>query len=70
MDYIDYGLGVLSAMVLEAEDSDQAFELSDVYHDLSKRGLLAGHEVFERFYEIGSHPGLLDTIEFFRHTEG
>jgi NDP-sugar pyrophosphorylase family protein len=70
MDYIDYGLGVLSAIVLEGEPCDQPFDLSDVYHDLSKRDLLAGHEVFERFYEIGSHSGLLDTIEFFRHTEG
>jgi len=29
-------------------------------HDLSAGGQLAGHEVFERFYEIGSPRGLAD----------
>ena len=32
-------------------------------------GELAGHEVFERFYEIGSHEGLEDAIQFFKETD-
>lgn len=66
MAHIDYGLGVLSAAVLEDMPPNEPFDLADVYHDLSLRGELAGHEVFERFYEIGSHKGLEETILFFR----
>lgn len=66
MVHIDYGLGVLSASVLENTPVNDPFDLADVYHELSLRGLLAGHEVFERFYEIGSHQGLDETIEYFK----
>lgn len=64
MSYIDYGLGVLRADVLQTRPAGVAFDLADVYHDLSVKGLLAGHEVFERFYEIGSHQGLRETAEY------
>lgn len=66
MDHIDYGLGVLSSAVLANMPPNEPFDLADLYHDLSLRGELAGHEVFERFYEIGSHKGLNETIQFFR----
>jgi NDP-sugar pyrophosphorylase family protein len=66
MAHIDYGLGVLSASVLENAPINEPFDLADIYHGLSLKGLLAGHEVFERFYEIGSHKGLDDTIEYFK----
>ena len=66
MTHIDYGLGVLSASVLENSPANEPFDLADIYHNLSVQGLLAGHEVFERFYEIGSYKGLEETIEFFR----
>lgn len=66
MAHIDYGLGVLSASVLENVHTNEPFDLADLYHELSVQGLLSGHEVFERFYEIGSHEGLEETIEYFR----
>jgi NDP-sugar pyrophosphorylase family protein len=66
MAHIDYGLGVLSASVLKSVPADEPFDLADIYHKLSIRGLLAGHEVFGRFYEIGSHQGLHETIEYFK----
>lgn len=66
MAHIDYGLGVLSASVLENVPANEPFDLADIYRNLSVQGLLAGHEVFERFYEIGSHKGLEETIEYFR----
>jgi len=66
MAYIDYGLGVLSALVLENAPAEEPFDLADIYHELSLKGLLAGHEVFERFYEIGSHKGLEETIDYFK----
>jgi len=65
MAYIDYGLGVLSSAVLKEAPSHEPFDLADIYHKLSVRGELAGHEVFERFYEIGSHKGLEETIDYF-----
>ena len=65
MNHIDYGLSVISASVLQQRSADQQFDLADVYHDLSLRGLLAGLEVYDRFYEIGSHAGLKETEEYF-----
>jgi len=66
MTHIDYGLGILSASVFENAPANELFDLADVYHDLSMRELLAGCEVFERFYEIGSHKGLEETINMFK----
>ncbi len=64
MRHIDYGLGILSASVILDRPTDTPFDLAEVYHDLSVRGELAGFEVFERFYEIGSPAGLQETDEF------
>ena len=61
MHYIDYGLGLLQSAILQAYPARQSFDLSKVYNDLSLAGELAGYEVFERFYEIGSHQGIADT---------
>jgi NDP-sugar pyrophosphorylase family protein len=66
MAHIDYGLTVLSASVIAARPAGLSFDLADVYHELSVQDLLAGHEVFERFYEMGSFKGLSETIEYFR----
>ena len=59
MDYIDYGLSALQRSVIEAI-SESVFDLSTLYHRLSLAGQLAGYEVTERFYEIGSPAGLHD----------
>lgn len=67
MQHIDYGLGGLSAEVFEGT-GDQ-FDLADVYWKLSVGGQLAGYEVTERFYEIGSHDGLRETAEYFQGRE-
>jgi N-acetyl-alpha-D-muramate 1-phosphate uridylyltransferase len=65
MAFIDYGLGVLSSSVLETYPAGQAFDLAEVYHALSLMGQLAGYEVHERFYEIGSHAGLKEAELYF-----
>jgi NDP-sugar pyrophosphorylase family protein len=65
MAYIDYGLGVISSHVLEDYAAGEAFDLAEVYHALSLQGQLAGYEVHERFYEIGSHSGLKETETYF-----
>ena len=69
MRYIDYGLGVLSASVFNSDCPEGAFDLANLYHQLSLSNQLAGHEVFERFYEIGSVGGRLEAERYFRITE-
>lgn len=65
MAYIDYGLGVVDADVLSQYTPDQVFDLADVYQELSMQGQLCGMEVYERFYEIGSHSGLKEAEDYF-----
>jgi len=69
MIYVDYGLGVVAASVLKKRPVGQSFDLADVYQDLSLQGQLAGLEVHERFYEIGSHAGLKETEDYFLSKE-
>ena len=64
MHYIDYGLGVLEASALSSYPSGLPLDLSRVYNELSLHKQLAGYEVFERFYEIGSHQGIADTQKY------
>jgi hypothetical protein len=65
MTFIDYGLSVLtSAIVAERVPSGAVVDLAAVFHRLSLDGRLAGHEVTQRFYEIGSPQGLRDLEEF------
>jgi MurNAc alpha-1-phosphate uridylyltransferase len=65
MTFIDYGLGVLSVRVLAGYPDDQPFDLAEVYRALSMQGRLAGMEVHQRFYEIGSHSGLKEAETYF-----
>src|ERR1041384_7105119 len=60
MRFIDYGLGVLNAEALNSWPDNNVFDLADVYRDLVARNELAGHEVKQRFYEIGSAEGLAE----------
>ncbi len=58
MQHIDYGLGVLRAEALTGWPDDQAVDLAAIYGRLAAAGRLAGFEVTQRFYEIGSPAGL------------
>ena len=69
MDYIDYGLNVVKSSIFYNFPPNKTFDLADVFESLSKKGLLAGLEIYDRFYEIGSINGLNDTIEFFKKLE-
>jgi MurNAc alpha-1-phosphate uridylyltransferase len=61
MEHIDYGLSALSEEVFDLWSPHEAFDLAEVYTNLVTRRLLAGYEVQERFYEIGSRSGLEET---------
>ena len=65
MRYIDYGLGVLQASAFVNYKAGEIFDLADLYHELSVKNDLAGYEVDERFYEIGSHSGLKEAETYF-----
>jgi MurNAc alpha-1-phosphate uridylyltransferase len=65
MNYIDYGLSVISKKMIEEFQANNKFDLSDLLHEISKEKKLIGYEIFERFYEIGSHGGLADTRLYF-----
>jgi NDP-sugar pyrophosphorylase family protein len=60
MRHIDYGLDALEAGVL-AHWTVPVFDLADVWTGLADYSMLAGYETGERFYEIGSLPGLRET---------
>ena len=57
MQYIDYGL---SCFRRDLFDEPAPSDLADLFHDLSLQRRLAGFEVHQRFYEIGSPAGLGD----------
>jgi MurNAc alpha-1-phosphate uridylyltransferase len=70
MHHIDYGLGLVSAELLAARPADMAFDLADLYRELVDRRDLAGFEVAQRFYEIGSPAGLAETDAHLRAVLG
>jgi len=61
MQYLDYGLGLFQAAAFQRYAGQERFDLADVYADLLAAGQLAGFEVTQRFYEIGSPAGLEET---------
>jgi NDP-sugar pyrophosphorylase family protein len=58
MHHIDYGLGVFRAEAFAGCARDAVVDLADVQQALVARHQLAGYEVKQRFYEIGSPAGL------------
>jgi NDP-sugar pyrophosphorylase family protein len=64
--HIDWGLGMLNAAMLASWPIDETWDLSELYEELSVTGRLAGYEVAQRFYEIGSPEGLAETDRLLR----
>lgn len=64
MRHIDYGLSIFKSSVFKKYPDGQFLDLADVMTTLISDGQLAGYEVIERFYEMGSLAGLseLETI--------
>jgi NDP-sugar pyrophosphorylase family protein len=61
MIYIDYGLLAFRRHIIEnCVAADKKQDLADLLYRLSVKDELAGYEVKERFYEIGSPAGLED----------
>jgi len=64
MKHIDYGLGAFSAEAFDRVPSARVFDLAQLYQELLSEGELAGVEIQQRFYEIGSPAGLEETAQF------
>lgn len=60
MRHIDYGLSLFKSPAFDQWPGDKPFDLADVMQSLVAGEQLAGYEVKERFYEIGSHEGLAE----------
>jgi NDP-sugar pyrophosphorylase family protein len=58
MHHVDYGLGVFRAAAFDGFSRTTPVDLADVQMALVARQELAGYEIKERFYEIGSPAGL------------
>jgi len=61
MAYIDYGASLYRAAAVERMPIGEPYDLGDLTHELAAEGLLAGYEVTQRFYEIGSFEGIRET---------
>ena len=60
MRHIDYGLSLFKSSVFDSYAANQVFDLAEVMGKLVREKQLAGYEVPERFYEMGSPAGLLE----------
>lgn len=69
MNFIDYGLGILTKESFAEFEGRDAFDLEEVYQSLLRGKKLEAYEVSDRFYEIGSFNGLKETTEFFIDSE-
>jgi NDP-sugar pyrophosphorylase family protein len=64
MRHIDYGLSVCSRSLFEG--GPKVFDLASLFETLSEKRALAGFEVTQRFYEIGSPEGLQELHRLLR----
>lgn len=65
LQYIDYGLSAFRRdLIQEMIPSGENYDLAEVFYALSRSRKLAGFEVNERFYEIGSPEGLKDFSQY------
>jgi len=70
MRHIDYGLSLFRAAAFDGYPRDAVVDLAAVQTDLVRRGELAGYEMKQRFYEIGSHSGLQELDQLLRAAPG
>lgn len=63
-EWIDYGLSILTSDIANRIPADEPADLGETFSLLSEEGHLAGFEVTERFYEIGTAQGLAELERF------
>jgi NDP-sugar pyrophosphorylase family protein len=60
MTHIDFGFNCFDRLSFSRYPANLSFDLGEICCDLARKKMLAGYEVFERFYEVGSPQGLID----------
>ena len=70
MRHIDYGLGLFRADAFAGCPRAAVVDLATVQTALCQQGRLAGYEMAERFYEIGSPAGLAELDALLRRPPG
>lgn len=60
MKYIDYGLSAFKSECLSSFKINSSLDLSIILSELAVKQQLAGYEVFDRYYEVGSIQGIKD----------
>lgn len=68
MRHIDFGLVMLQVAALMRIPSETSYDFGELFKDLIAADQMAGYEVFNRFYEIGTPEGLAQTDEYIRKT--
>lgn len=64
MSYVDPGLSIFTRKIVQDYFfEEEKFDLADIYNLLTKKSLMAGYEVKNRFYEIGSAFGLQELCD-------
>ena len=64
MEYIDYGVALLRKEALERIPPDRPYDLAELYAGLVADRQMAGYEVTNRFYEIGTPESLEETRRY------
>jgi NDP-sugar pyrophosphorylase family protein len=67
MRHIDYGLGLFRRAAFDGFPRDEPVDLAEVQKALLARGELAGLEMTQRFYEMGSPAGLEELDLYLRN---
>lgn len=66
MRHIDYGLIIISSQAIAAFPLNEPFDLTVLFKQLIDADQMSGHEVFNRFYEIGTAQALMETDQYLR----
>ena len=64
MTHIDYGLSCFDKLAFSSYSRESPMDLAQICTELVCSNQMVGYEVFERFYEIGSHQGILDFTSY------
>jgi NDP-sugar pyrophosphorylase family protein len=69
MKYIDYGLSYYSREVFDSIAENENTDLSTILEKLAQLQSINGHEILQRFYEIGSFEGIASLTEYLEGVE-
>jgi NDP-sugar pyrophosphorylase family protein len=67
--HIDFGLSLFKREVFNEIKEGSYFDLADLCEELAENGKLAGFEVKNRFYEVGSKEGIEDFLKYIEKDE-